>query len=81
MSLFSLSPPFIFIKQISGGNTCQVNKKKTQTVRLIPTKCRAAQQFLSQFVHGVSRCGCPLCSLAPTLLKTKVLQRELAKAW
>lgn len=34
--------------------------KMTQVVRLMLTKCRAAELFLSQFVHGMSRCGWPL---------------------
>lgn len=53
----------------------------TQFVRVMSTKCRAVQSFLSQFVHGVSKCGSPLCFWALTLLKAKVLQSKLAKAW
>lgn len=55
--------------------------KATQVLRVMPAECRGAQLFLSQFVHGMSRCGWPVFSLAPTSLKTKVLQNELAEAW
>lgn len=53
----------------------------TQVVRLMPAKCGAAQLFLSEFVHGMSRCGWRLFSLAPTSMKAKVLQNEFAEAW
>lgn len=55
--------------------------KMTPVVSLMPAKCRGAKLFLSQFGHGMSRCDWPVFPVAPTSLKTKVLQSKLAEAW